>query len=208
MLNNKIAIKDWLLKNKIFSFTINDDLSVDVKGSVNLYMLKVDELPIQFGVISGDFNISCCQFKNLKGSPKHVFGSFNCSENPIESLEFVTQKIGGNFDCSFCRLKELTIKGNFNCSNNLLKSLVGAPLKINGKLNCKNNKLTKLSFFPSDVSEIMLTRDKINKKLFEMLLNKKPQEMKLIEAKFNMTKKINNLFDFEETNVKISRSKL
>lgn len=73
-------IKEWLDKNGIVNYTINNDLTIDVKGDVYLYRYPETELPeyIQFKNVSGDFIIEYSNLTSLKGCPKEVGGDFYC----------------------------------------------------------------------------------------------------------------------------------
>src|ERR1035437_7990371 len=43
---------------RVSNFTINPDLTVDVRGDVNLHAQKLEEIPVQFGVVTGKFDCS------------------------------------------------------------------------------------------------------------------------------------------------------
>ena len=51
-------IEEWLKEYKIKNYTINDDFTIDVDGSIDLFFSKdLSEFPdyIQFGVVKGFF---------------------------------------------------------------------------------------------------------------------------------------------------------
>jgi len=60
---------------------------------------------------------------SLKGSPKEVGSSFNCSDNNLESLEYAPKIIGGNFLCKRNEIhfheddirKQIEINGSVIC---------------------------------------------------------------------------------------------
>lgn len=58
----KVQIEKWLNEYHIRNYTINDDLTIDVKGDVFLSSYKEEQLPeyIQFGYVTGYFNIYRC----------------------------------------------------------------------------------------------------------------------------------------------------
>lgn len=130
MLKTKDEIKDWLDRYKVSSYTINDDLTVDVDGSVNLMNNYLTEIPIQFGVVKGDF--FCCENKliSLKGVPYEVAGTFNCAVNHLNNLNDCPQIIGYDF----------------NCTQNPLISLSGFKCQINRDFlhNSKTHKIIEL----------------------------------------------------------------
>lgn len=144
-------IKKWLSIFKIENYTINDDLTVDVKGNVDLFhkKFKLRKLIFQFGIVTGDF---CCSFhylKTLKGCPREVGGSFDVGHNELKSLEFFPKKIGKNISVAHNRLISLKgivneVNGYLTCSFNNLTSLNYFPLILRGDLDCSGNKLTSL----------------------------------------------------------------
>jgi len=113
-------IVQWLNKMDIKNYTINDDLTIDVIGSVKFYKLedlqnnKIYEFPkhIQFRkIIKGCFLIPNLELITLKGCPYEIFGGeegdgsfwhgdFVCSNNNLTSLEFAPKKITGSFQCN------------------------------------------------------------------------------------------------------------
>ena len=87
-------------KYKIIKYTINDDMSIDVDGNVNLCSKKLKKLPLKFNYVSGNFLCSDNQLISLKGSPKEVGGNFDCSNNKLTSLEGAPLKVVfGSFCC-------------------------------------------------------------------------------------------------------------
>ena len=100
-------IEKWLdeynIRNYTFkNYTINDDFTIDVNGSVDLRDKKLKEFPeyIQFGVVTGLFSCYKNQLTSLRGAPKEVRGYFDCSFNKLTSLEGVPEKVGGDFYCN------------------------------------------------------------------------------------------------------------
>lgn len=71
---------------------INDDLTVDVDGDVNLQQLELKKLPLKFGKVSGNFNCSRNKLESLDGAPHEVGDGFYCSGNKLESLDGVPKK--------------------------------------------------------------------------------------------------------------------
>lgn len=119
-------IKKWLDEYNIKNYTINDDLTIDVKGEVNLRGFIDKKLPdyIQFR------NISVC------------FKIMDCPN--LESLEGCPQKVGGNFDCRYCeKLKSLRgcpeeVGASFACNGcSKLTSLEGCPKKVGKSFYCE-----------------------------------------------------------------------
>lgn len=128
MLNTRQEIEVWLEKHGVDNYAINDDMTVDVKGSVNLYDFDLTALPVQFGIVSGDFDCSENKLKSLTGSPRTVSGSFSCAHNLLEDLK------GG----------PTTIGEDMNCQRNRLFTLDGAPKVIGDTLYCVDNPLAEI----------------------------------------------------------------
>jgi len=112
MLTTKKEISDWLYRNSIDYYTINDDLTVDVDGSVHIRNKGLLELPIQFGVVNGHFDCSSNYLYTLKGSPTKVNGMFNCGQNDLTNLYFSPTFVKDNF---LCKLLPLFSLKDFQC---------------------------------------------------------------------------------------------
>jgi len=108
--------------------------------------------------VNGDFECSLQNLKDFSGVRfGQVSGSFNCSGNPLRTLEGSPQEVGGDFDCSMCGLTSLEglniklLPGSFFCTDNNLKSLVGSPKSVGDGFYCYNNNLTNLVGAPETV---------------------------------------------------------
>lgn len=93
-IKNKDEIENWLFKHHIKNFIINDDLTVDINGDVNLKDKSLYLIPIQFGVVLGTFDISDNNLFSLKGAPFKVGEDFVCDSNKLKTLKFAPIKIG------------------------------------------------------------------------------------------------------------------
>lgn len=149
MYKNKEKIEKWLEKYEISHYFINDDLSIDIVGSVVLDGMRLKKLPVQFGTVGGDFDIDDNQLENLQGCPHTVGGSFDCSFNNLVSLEGSPKFVGGNVDCRNNKLINLkycpeSVKGDFRCSCNEIITLEYYPRNIEGDFNCRNNPIVHL----------------------------------------------------------------
>ena len=115
-------VKAWLWKHDVQNHIINDDLSVDVRGSVFLDKKKLSVFPIQFGTIDGNFYCQNNELVSLLGSPIKVNGMFICSDNELTSLEFSPERVGSDFRCSNNPIQDLSlfktiVYGSFECEN-------------------------------------------------------------------------------------------
>jgi hypothetical protein len=146
--------------NKIVegSYTILPNGTVDVNGDVNVNKisnnrLKLTEIPLKFGTVTGNFNCSYNKLTSLKGAPQLVGGDFYISHNKLTSLKGAPQSVGGNFDISSNELTSLegspqSVVGDFNCRANELTSLKGAPKSVGGNFDVSSNELTSLEGAP------------------------------------------------------------
>lgn len=122
----KHKIKVWLEDMKIKNFIINDDLSIDVKGNVDLSgRLKYSKWPsfIKFGKVKGSFWCDNNELTSLKSCPGTVYGGFHCFRNKLTSLE----------GCP------ITVGKDFWCDNNKLTSLKSCPITVAGDFSCCDN---------------------------------------------------------------------
>lgn len=128
--------------------------SVDVEGDVNIqdegrFSKTIKNLPVQFGVVTGEFSLYNMNLVSLKGSPRIVGGGFSCVSCNLTSLEGGPVEVG-DFNCGHNRITSLlgaprkVLKGRFCCYNNQLTSLKGAPEYVAGYFNCKENRITSL----------------------------------------------------------------
>jgi hypothetical protein len=126
-----LICQEYYIKN----YTINSDGSVDVNYNVRLNECQLTEMPLKFGIVTGDFYCVNNQLTSLEGTPREVSGDFSCSDNLLTSLEGGPNKVGGYF----------------NCFNNYLTSLHGSPISLGGHFSCRNNKLTSLVGCPENI---------------------------------------------------------
>ena len=135
-------INDFCEKYNIKNYTVNDDGSIDVNGDVDLYGLFLGKLPIRFNKVTGNFNCSHNELKNLEGTPRWIDGYFSCVNNKLTSLEFGPEYVGNDFVCNFNGLTDLVgspkqVGGDFSCINNkLLTNPKGCSEKIGKEFNC------------------------------------------------------------------------
>lgn len=92
---------------KIKNYTINNDLTIDVDGTVNLLAMSLWEIPLNFNYVSGNFYCRYNKLISLEGSPEKVGGDFMCGRNEILSLEHSPKEIGGEFSCFENDIKDL-----------------------------------------------------------------------------------------------------
>ena len=151
-----MSIEEICKKYGIENYTINDDGSIDVDGSVNINFYDLTELPLKFGVVTLDFYCSDNKLTTLKGSPKSVGRFFNCSANNLTSLEGCPDSVGHDFECDLNKLTDLkgcpkSVVGGFYCGYNNLTSLEGSPDSVGDNFKCNSNNLTDLKGSPKSI---------------------------------------------------------
>jgi hypothetical protein len=151
-----MSTEDILNKVVEGTYTIQSDGTVDVNGDVNMYNMKLTEIPVKFGKVTGYFDCSRNQLTSLYGAPQSVGRDFFCVDNKLTSLKGAPRSVGGDFYCSRNQLTSLkgapqSVRGDFYCEYNQLTSLEGAPKSIGGGLYCNANKLTNLEGSPQSV---------------------------------------------------------
>ena len=115
-------INDLCLSLGLKNYEIIDGV-VNVNGDVKLYDKGLTNIPIQFGIVTGNFDCSWNKLKSLKGSPIKVLRNFDCNGNKLTSLEGGPVEVGGSY----------------YCSRNKLTSLEGGPKELGVYLDCDVN---------------------------------------------------------------------
>jgi len=137
----------------IKNYTINDDLSIDVNGNVDLSSRNLEYLPLRFNYVSSYFSCYDNELKTLEGCPQKIGSFFSCGINELKTLKSCPQTVGRGFYCFKNELKTLEgcpqiVNGDFSCSYNKLESLEGSPKTVGVDFNCVNNELKDLEHFP------------------------------------------------------------
>jgi len=137
----------------------------DCVNNVNLYYFDLTRLPLNFGVIRGDFDCESNRLITLKGSPTKA-NNFNCSYNELTSLEWSPKIVKYSFWCDNNKLTSLQgapkkVGGYFNCNNNQLSNLIGSPHKVGFSFNCSDNKLTSLLGAPQKIGGSFICSDNL-----------------------------------------------
>jgi hypothetical protein len=74
----------FILEDK---YTIMDDMSVDTPGSVRMRRhFKGHKLPVKFGSVGGDFDLTNVRLTTLENAPHTVGDTFMCSGNKLTTL--------------------------------------------------------------------------------------------------------------------------
>lgn len=155
ILTDRKEVVKWLTHLKISHYSIEQlkdnpegfYFLVNVQEDIKFECEKLDELPIQFGVIEGSFSCQLNNLTTLKGAPHTVKKNFSCSMNQLKNLTYSPHYVGGNFDCSGNQLTTLNgapsiISGFFDCQNNPLITLEGGPINVKDNYWCSGNPIT------------------------------------------------------------------
>jgi hypothetical protein len=138
-------IDAWLSKYRIENYFIESKTQyVHVAGNVYLNKKALSMIPIQFGIVEGDFHCAYNYLLSLKGTPHVVKGDFNFSRNYVKNLEYCPKIIEGNFDAS----------------HNKVNSMKGLPLLL-GEVKFENNEITHLESLSSGIKHLYMTHNKL-----------------------------------------------
>jgi len=120
-IGNRAIIEKWIKQFSVgryhdpfvleAKFTINNNLTIDVKGNLNLYNIGLVELPlyIKFRTVKGTMWINSNPLTTLRGCPEYVTDNFFCCDNQLTSLEYAPKKVDDMFAC-YNNLVEFTIE--------------------------------------------------------------------------------------------------
>lgn len=121
-------------------YKINDDLSIDITSNINLTHREFKNIPLNFNKINGSFDISENFIESLEGSPKYIEVNFICHNNSLTSFKHSPNFIGGVYDCS----------------RNDIRSFKYFPENAPGKLLCIGNPIYVIWDLFRDESKIDL----------------------------------------------------
>lgn len=152
MYTKKEDIEKWLDQMSIHFYTIRINNIIDIHENVKLNG-SMYELPVQFGIIEGDFDCSNLGLETLKGCPDIVEGCFKCTNNNLISLEYSPKKVNGEYHCNYNKLTNLKglpkeLNSNLFCFMNSLTTLEYVPSYIKGDFMCSYNNLSSFEHFP------------------------------------------------------------
>jgi hypothetical protein len=106
MYTNKIEIQNWLDEHAVSHYVINDNLTVDVNNNVKFIptqyqqnQVLMNDFPIKFGKILGDFEVYNQNFSSFKNFPNTIRGTLNIYNNNFTSLKDMPSYIGQDFIC-------------------------------------------------------------------------------------------------------------
>ncbi len=112
---------------KIKGIKINPDLSIDVRGDVDLSDMNLQKLPLRFNRVTGSFWATNNILTSLDGSPQWVGKDFFVYNNNLSSLD------GG----------AKVVMGEYSAQSNRLSSTNGFPLEVGSDFDISYNIGTK-----------------------------------------------------------------
>ena len=127
----------------IKNYTINEDRSIDVNGTVYLDSRNFKELPLKFRNVTGNFNCANNGLTSLEGCPKSVGGGFYCYSNQLTSLEGCPKLVGEHFFCF----------------HNKIATFEHLPFSIGCRFNCLDNPIFEIWSLFTDYSKIEFLND-------------------------------------------------
>lgn len=153
----KKKIGVWLDKMNVEGYTINEDLSVDVRGDVSLSYKSLENILVKFKSVTGNFDCSNNKLTTLVNCPDYVGDIFNCSVNKLTSLKYCPN----------------LIEGFMECSANLLTNFEGCPKELSGGFYCyATDTLQTLEGYYLDLNKLEISDDVNNKNnLWKLLMN-------------------------------------
>jgi hypothetical protein len=94
-IGQKYLITKWLDEMDVKKYIINDNLTIDVNGYLNLYNRNLIRLPdyIKFGKVSINFTCHYNNLISLEGCPIEVNGDFWCMHNKKQFTKEDVRKV-------------------------------------------------------------------------------------------------------------------
>jgi hypothetical protein len=129
-----------LMKEYFFydtGFKVTADGKVDVVGNIEMKDSLDNQMPVQFGLIAGNLNISYCALKSLAGCGDQITGVLNASNNLIRDLVGAPEQVGS-----------IILNGN------RLTNLQGAPQQVRDTMRLMDTDLHSLEGLPTQAGAV------------------------------------------------------
>jgi hypothetical protein len=137
----KFEIESWLFDNKVQAWVVNDDLSINVDGSVIIEQKLLKSLPYKFNRVNGAFSVYRNDLKSMENCPSYVGrGDFSVEANyKIKDFKGSPRVVNGDYsiiDTSITSFHDIhkhidTINGDLLINQRVKDSVLGL-LKIRG----------------------------------------------------------------------------
>jgi hypothetical protein len=146
-------------------YELDDNGRLNVTGNVEIKQ-NMDELNVEFGIVTGNFSAKSIKLKSLKGFPIQVTGNLDISRNDLVDLEGCTPIVGGNFIANNNDLKTTkgfpqSVGGNVELQDNYIIELFDMPDTLDKDLNIFNNDITNFKGFPRKIKTCNVSHNKI-----------------------------------------------
>ncbi|WP_430227733.1 hypothetical protein [Paraburkholderia tropica] len=161
MLEEEYEIRRWLEENNVEQFRlekIGAGIVVHAQSHVIIRSPALKKLPVQFGVVEGNFYIKA-PLQTLVGAPRGVKGSFTVDTLGVslKSLIGAPTIVGDDFVCCDAKLKSLEgspklVMGSFVAANNLLMGLKHAPRTVGQDFDVSANPIHSLTGFNCEIA--------------------------------------------------------
>lgn len=166
MYTNKQDIAKWLRNYGVDNYTVNDDLTVDVNGNVNLERAFMGQSKEEWLEELEDYNnhtdpeaqidFELCDDGSYEGNGSHHVYEEKTDEVYELPVRFGTVK--GSFSIAYNELRTLkgcphTVEGGFDCDSNDLQSLTGAPRQVGNIFFCKHNPLIEVGDIDTQITQ-------------------------------------------------------
>jgi hypothetical protein len=148
---DKKFITEWLDYYGIQNYTINDDMSVDIDGSVLIDRRHIPRLDVKFRNVSNEFFINKCGLESMNNLPiscKCVTLTNN-NINEISNVPLNCQylNLNNNKITEIQNIEHLTELSTLEISHNKITKLYGLPSSIK-RISLENNLLKNFKNFP------------------------------------------------------------
>lgn len=160
----------------IEDYSINNDLTIDVgmnnNFGVHIQNNNLEELPLNFRDVHGDFNCSINKLKDLKGCPLNVFGNFRAIDNSIDTLKYFPKYIEINANLTGNSLTSLEgiskdIGYGILLAKNKIESLEYIQNTVSGNFYIENNNIKTLKYFPKVDMTISIRNNPLPKEILD-----------------------------------------
>ena len=87
---------------------IHKNETVDYDGDVRLSKKQLSVIPIKFGVVKGNFDVSDNALRNLTNAPTKVYGDFIIDDNFITDVKDSPTLVLGDYSCRYNKLNDIS----------------------------------------------------------------------------------------------------
>lgn len=141
----------------VFRYSVNEDGSIDIPGSVRLLTNQSDNkhsFPVKINKVYGDFEVMFGMNLSPINFPNEVTGNFIIEKMSVSNLKLFPKIVGGNYIVEYSELESLEgapeiVDGSFSVGGNNLTTLEHGPKEVSGYYSASMNLLETLKGIPS-----------------------------------------------------------